>query len=312
MRKPGSRRLVGLFFAAYLLVSAALAAPVYSTLETWAGRNAFAEPMLRGFDHLWAADFLFWRAGFVAAFGRAVVWTAALFAVFQAVLMGGALEVLHREPEPGEWLSVFGSGCARHFGAFLRLLVLGPVLYGLAVLALLLVLFAVLVVLGLVALAVGGAPPDLLEEWPLLLITGVGVALVLVALFAVNLLLDYARVRIVAEDRASALRALRAALSFLRKNFRSAAGAYALWGTAGLALTLLYLLLASLIPQSNIPGMVVWFAVGQLFLFLRLWLRLGFYSSATALLTREAAEPAAALAPASAGVSPSASDSSSL
>ena len=280
MQEARSWRLVSVFFGLYLVAGAALAAPMYAELETWAGGNAFAGEMLQGFDHLWATDFRFWRAGFIETFRQAVVWAAILFAIFQAALVAGALEVLRDEPNAGGWLSPFRRGCARHLGPFLRLVALGAVLYWLA--------FLLLNDLG--AQLIERVTRNLLPEWPLLALTWARVALLLAVLFAINLTLDYARVRIVTEDRSSALLALIGAAGFVRSQFNCAAGAYTLWGLAALALTLLYLFLASLIPQSSLATMALWFAVAQTYLFFRLWMRLGFYASATALVSRLASK----------------------
>jgi hypothetical protein len=101
-------------------------------------------------------------------------------------------------------------------------------------------------------------------------------------LVVVSLLFDYAKVRAVVEDRRSMLGALLAAASFLRRNRRGALGLYmADVVTFGLVLAI-YALVA---PGVGRAGLAMWlaFGLGQLYVVGRLWVKLLFWSSATAL-----------------------------
>jgi hypothetical protein len=101
-------------------------------------------------------------------------------------------------------------------------------------------------------------------------------------LAAANMIFDYAKVRAVVEDRRSALGALSAALHFVRRNASAAVGVYAL-NVALFGMTLaVYAVLA---PRAGGSGWLMWvgFAIGQMYVLLRLCVKLIFWASETSL-----------------------------
>jgi hypothetical protein len=101
-------------------------------------------------------------------------------------------------------------------------------------------------------------------------------------LAACNLVFDYAKVRAVVEDRRSALGALVAAVSFIRRNIAAAVTVYLL-NVALFALTLAAY--ATVAPSAGGVGWTMWigFAIGQLYILARLSVKLTFWASETAL-----------------------------
>jgi len=101
-------------------------------------------------------------------------------------------------------------------------------------------------------------------------------------LLLVNVIFDYAKVRAVVEDRRSMVGAIAAGARFVRRNAASVAALYVLTGALFIALLLLYALVA---PGAASTGAGVWIGVviTQLFLLGRLWIRLVFLASETAL-----------------------------
>jgi hypothetical protein len=101
-------------------------------------------------------------------------------------------------------------------------------------------------------------------------------------LVATNLLLDYAKVRIVVEDRHSVLGALTAALRFIRNHPRQVTALYALNSLTFVALLAVWALIA---PGAGSAGLAMWvsFVVAQLYVVARLLLKLQFIASQTAL-----------------------------
>ncbi len=99
---------------------------------------------------------------------------------------------------------------------------------------------------------------------------------------AVNLVVDYSKIRIVVEDRRSALGAIAAAVRFIRHHPRGVVGLYALNSLAFLALIALWALLA---PGVTGGGLAMWagFVLGQLYIATRLLLKLQFIASQVAL-----------------------------
>jgi hypothetical protein len=119
------------------------------------------------------------------------------------------------------------------------------------------------------------------------------------ALLAVNLVFDYARIRLVVEDRRSALGALLASLRFVRRHPFAVAGLCTLNALGFLLLLAAWWLAA---PRIHGAGPAMWaaFVAGQLYLLARLAIKLHFLSSQTALFQAHLAHAAYTAAPAAA------------
>lgn len=100
-------------------------------------------------------------------------------------------------------------------------------------------------------------------------------------LAAFNVIFDYAKVRAVVEDRRSMIGAIGASIRFVRRN-GAAVGLYVLNVAAFLVSVVVYGLVA---PGAGGSGMTMWvaFAIGQLYVLARLWVKLVFWASETAL-----------------------------
>jgi hypothetical protein len=104
-------------------------------------------------------------------------------------------------------------------------------------------------------------------------------------LSAVNLWFDYAKIRAVVEDRRSMIGALGAAGRFLRSMPGATAGLYLLDGAVFVVLVALYGLVA---PGAGSAGWGAWvgFAISEAYILARIWVKLLFYASQTALFQR--------------------------
>jgi hypothetical protein len=113
-------------------------------------------------------------------------------------------------------------------------------------------------------------------------------------LIACNLVFDYARIRIVVEDRRSAIGALVAGARFVRRH-PAAMRLYLLNGACFVALALAYALVAPGAP----PGLAIWLAlaVGQLYILLRHYVKLLFYASQVSFFQSRLAHAAYTAAP---------------
>jgi hypothetical protein len=101
-------------------------------------------------------------------------------------------------------------------------------------------------------------------------------------LAAVNLLFDYAKVRAVVEDRRSMIGALMAAFRFIRRQPADTIGLYLLDGVLFAVLLGAYALVA---PGAGRSGWPLWggLLLTQLYLLLRIWVKLVFYASEVSL-----------------------------
>jgi hypothetical protein len=113
-------------------------------------------------------------------------------------------------------------------------------------------------------------------------------------LLLLNVVIDYARIRIVVEDRRSAAGGLLAGVRFVRRHAGAVAGVYVLDALLFVLLIAVYALVA---PGANAPVWAV-LAIGQTFILIRHVLKLTFYASETALFQSRLAHAAYVAAPA--------------
>jgi hypothetical protein len=124
-----------------------------------------------------------------------------------------------------------------------------------------------------------------------------GYAIFLTLLILCNLVLDYARVRIVVEDRRSTLGAILAGGRFVRRHAAGTAGLYMLNAAAFLLLVAMYVLLAPGAPRYGLSMWLV-FGLGELYILARHYLKLLFYASETVFFQGALAHAAYTAAPA--------------
>jgi hypothetical protein len=127
--------------------------------------------------------------------------------------------------------------------------------------------------------------------WRLALYIVFGLALVIV-----NVIFDYAKIRLVVEDRRSALSALSAGMRFVSRHAGRVAGLYAINALAFLVLIAAW---AAVAPGAGGGGASIWlvFLAGQIYLLARLALKLQFLASETALFQSLLAHAGYAAAP---------------
>ena len=101
-------------------------------------------------------------------------------------------------------------------------------------------------------------------------------------LVSVSVVFDYAKARAVIEDRRSMIGAVGAGLRFVRRNLGAVTALYALDALLFVVVIAVYALVA---PGAGRSGILMWlgFLVSQLYLLARLWVRLVFFASSTAL-----------------------------
>lgn len=99
---------------------------------------------------------------------------------------------------------------------------------------------------------------------------------------AATMVFDYAKVRAVVEDRRSMLGALTSSVRFIQHNAGSATLLFAANFTAFALVVALYAIVA---PGAGRSGTMMWigFALSQLYILARLWVKLTFWASETAL-----------------------------
>jgi hypothetical protein len=186
-------------------------------------------------------------------------------------LLGGVLDRLARDRPTGA--HAFFGACGVYTVRFLRLAAVAAVVYA--------AIFAWLQP-WLLDTLYPRVTREVTEErvafaWRLVMYAGVAAPLLLA-----NLVFDYAKIRMVVEDRRSAIGALTGALRFVGRNRGAALSLYLLNTLAFIAAVLLYYVLA---PGAGrgLSGAVAAFAGAQMYIVLRVVVRLAFAASQIAL-----------------------------
>ena len=215
----------------------------------------------------------------------AVTGLAIIYLGAWAFLVGGVLDRLARRRRVS---SVgFFSACGVYFFRFLRLALLAGLAYWL--------------VLGPVR---GWLLDDLypfltrdvtVERTAFLLWVGLSLPYVALLLL-VNVILDYAKIRAVVEDRRSMIGALLAAVRFIGRRPLACAGLYGLNGAVFLGILAVYAVVA---PGASLAGPGVWvgFLIGQAYVVARLFAKLVFFGSQIAYFQSQLAHAGYVAAP---------------
>jgi hypothetical protein len=281
--------ILGLWISTILL-TLPLAITLQSMLADHLGSSLAAESAAAGVDYDWWNEFLAQAAGVGQSFVPAIIGFAAVVKNLSGVadaqrlpvvvaaavtahlalslfLIGGVMDRLARDRAIGS--SGFFAACGVYFVRFLRLGAFAAALYW--------VLFA-WIHPWLFDEVFERATKDLTVERTAFVYRVVLYVLFFAVVAAVNLAFDYAKVRAVVEDRHSMIGALAAGMRFIGRNPGAATGVYALNTLVFLGVIGLYALVA---PggASSVSG----FAIGQLYIVLRVTVRLLFAATQIAL-----------------------------
>jgi hypothetical protein len=290
-------------FLITLLAALPLAITMRGMIEAHLGRSLRSEAVAAGVDNDWWQEFTFQTSGLGTTFTPSIIGFAttldsvssvldgrpqrvevagalAMYLVVWVFLSGGIIDRYARQ-RPTRAHGFFAAAGV-FFWRFLRLGIIAAVAYGF--------LFAY-VHEWLFDDLYPWLTRDLAVErdaflWRVALYLLFGSMLI-----ATNIVLDYARIRMVVEDRRSAAGSLIAALGFI---VRQRGRVFALYGVNAVGYLVLIALWALVAPGAGGAGFLMWvgFAVSQAYVLARLLLKLQFMASQTALFQASLAHAA--------------------
>jgi len=269
---------VGILFLANLVIAALAGFPIYRGIQRFTGHSLMGRELARGFSVDWLTDFAFNNPGGFDRYATMIVCVGFVSLALNSILAGG---VLTRFKAPGLKYSLgdFFRDTQRYAWRLLRLLVIGLICYW--------IVFKLLnEKLGqLVDHWVGNWADDRAVFWARLAVS----LLVVLGLGFVNLVMDYARVRLVLEEGTGAIQAFLASLGFSLGRLRRAIGVYVVPSFLGLALLGVYRLLlpwgfinATIAGGPHIRELLALaslFVVQQAIMFGRYWFRVATWAS---------------------------------
>ncbi len=307
-RVNGAPLVLAGVFVATLVIALPSALLLRSAMEAHLGASLAAETAASGINYEWWQEFSAQASGLAVTFspsisgfgavlanlsafvdatalGPALAAVTAVWLIAWSFLSGGIIDRFARARRTGPH-GFFGA-CGMHFWRLLRLGAVALVVYAFLFGYLHKWIFA------------DGYPRwtrDVTVERTAFAIRALCYAAFGALLVMCNVVFDFARVRIVVEDRRSALGALLAGARFVRRCAPGVAGIYVLNAVAFLALVAAYALAAPGAPRSG-PGMWLILVIGEVYIVLRHYLKLLFYASETVFFQGALAHAAYTAAP---------------
>ena len=278
-----ARRTRAAIWVLYLInlgLAVIAAFPIYRGILRFTGDSLMGQQLASGFSLDWFVDFSHNSPGSLDRYASFILLVGLLSIPINTLLAGG---VLGRFLQPASTFSLraFFQDTGRYAWRLIRLLVLGLVCYW--------------IVFRIFRQGLMNLIEDRTYDWQsdrTVFALRLGASLVLLlGLGLVNLVMDYARVKLVREDGASAVEAFLSSLGFALSRLRKAAAVYALPTLASLALLGLYWLV---VPWSLINGseaaqglaryreplaVALLFVGQQAVMFGRYWLRVATWAS---------------------------------
>lgn len=269
-RVNAARRLWLVYYLTTLLFALTAALPLAALLSGNLGHSLWANRMLENFDVGWFSEFAYASGGWPGtSYAPVAVLVGGIFFIVGTFLAGGTITLF--AGEPGRYdARAFWGGCGRNFARLMRLVVPTVLVY-----------VAVIVLYVVSRRIVDNAMRDSTREIPSVLLTwGCSLGALLLLMF-VNMVADYARVRLVVDDSRRALRTFLGSFTFVFSNFRAAVGVYA----GAMALLLAFAALGHFaigaMPQNTGLWLLLMLIAQQIFILGRIWIKLLFYAGET-------------------------------
>lgn len=261
------------------------ALPVFRVLSAEWDHSLMAGPMFDRFNVDLAVElgYKYVRAGGLML--MLLIAVGIVYLVLTLLTTGGTLAVFS-SAEKRFSASTFFRGCGMFFWRFFRLFIVALIFYGIFVLA---------VNAGLTA-GLDRLTRNWTHEKYVLFLGWAKLLVVAYLFFLVNMVFDYAKVRMVVDESRSSVAAAFRSIKFVFRNFGKTTAVYFLCLLLAVIIIVIYNPLESVLPQYTRKWVVAVFLLQQIFILARVYVRLTFFSSEVILY--ENLRPAPGLAPA--------------
>ncbi|MBI5280050.1 MAG: hypothetical protein HY858_00105 [Candidatus Solibacter usitatus] len=272
-RRVASRKLmVGIYWAFHTALAAMVALPLMGAAVSVLSHSRYATEIMRGFDVMWLFEALSASRNLPSPMVLPLFLLALLLAVKGGVFLnGGAVKLLVHD-EIGYSPREFYEGCGRNYWRFLRLMLYSLFFYGFA-----------LAIGASITKAAGKIWGEGLEERPLVFAGYLKNAVQILLCGFVATAMDYAKVRLVADDSRQSLRAAFGSVRLAWKNKGTVMGVWLVLLLLWAAATLVYVQVANRIQAVTIGSILALIAWQQLYVLSRVWLRMTSWGAAAEL-----------------------------
>lgn len=264
LRKP---LLLAILYAVNLVFAVIVALPLIVLVQTELGHSLLGLRIAPA-ELNWLGEAVLEYQSALPALIAGIVAGAFAYLALHIALNGGIVgRLLDREGRAG--LTAFIADCGRYFGRYVRLFLLGLVFY----------VLTLGVFMSLVSALFRPLDKSAATEWLPLILSNAHFLMALLLLSAVHMLLDYARIAIVADEERRVLKALRHALTFLRKRFFRAWALYLLIVGLTLAGSVVFYVVFGRLGQPTIAQTAAGLVWMQLYVLFRIWVRTLFFGA---------------------------------
>lgn len=286
-------KMVLFLFIVNLSFSLLLVVPMYNSLKDSFARSEAGSRMAKGFDYIWWEEFRDEAKGLETTFSPSVIGKGAIltnlesliqmrffssppilivfglfYIILHTFLAGGILSIFSQDV-PGFTMKEFIQGAGSHFLRFFGLMLFSWVF---------IIAIGVLLRDAFISILSDISSNSFSEVTPFFIRLAFSTLTFILLLF-IQMVFDYARIKVVLEENRNILKSTLEALAFVFKYPFSTFGLFYLIFFFQVAVTVIYILLKEIIPQSNFPWVLAAFIIQQLFIFAVIWVRCLLYSS---------------------------------
>ena len=247
-----------------LIFAYVLAMPISMMLSRALAKTTAAEKMLESFDYAIYSSIM---EGFGQgiSLGRLLISIGLFYMILNIFLSGGILSALIK----GQKLNIteFLSECVLYFNRFLKLFLISLVL-----------LLMVFLLNMLLSRLFGYFTEEAATEHLSIILFMTRVIILVIVLAFINLLFDYAKIMTVVYDYHKMMETVKLALMFIMMSLIKTVGLYKLYLFTAVGIFLLYWVVESALQVSSGFMVLVFFIWTQIYMILKLWVRLGFFA----------------------------------
>jgi hypothetical protein len=224
------------------------------------------EKLLAGADILWIGDLVYKYQEATPLLLGWLLGTSCLFLVFLAFLNGGIIGRIASGEERVTFPGFFGD-CGRYFGRFFRVFLVSLAGY-----------FLLAVVGRIVSVPFRLWSKGASTQWTTLASSSLRLLVFLLLFSIVRMFFDYVKIALVAADSRRVLGTTLRNFGFLGKRFLRAWALFLMVGLVFVIFTLVYLLVAKMLPKSG-AGPLLLFVWQQAYFLARLWTCVLFFAT---------------------------------
>lgn len=269
-----SPKMILILYIVNFLAALILVMPFFQFLKSSSNHTIEVENLLKTFDFSFFTDIIYTSGEIFKSIFMQIKWVSLLYWLVNIFLVGGIIRVILKERFT---VTDFFSGASTYFFRFLG-----------SNITILIVHIFLLMIIWLPYFFIIRELFDVIDNEKTLIIVTACVLFVYLSLLVIVLMInDYAKFYLVLNNKKNFFKAILEATRYINKHFFKTYFLYILLLIVPFLVFYLYLKLSSDIGMATIFGVIVMFVVQQIFIFVKIWLKVWFYSSQFDLYTSD-------------------------